>query len=144
MFDYHREMPHLGGIISHGKARSTAEQDQIVPIGSIGPIAYRLLDLKDIVRHDLDGGGFPLALRGEDGGEGIGRLVRSGVLRGRIGDDQNGYLEPSSGIVGLHHGETVGSGICERVERRRGGEVGGLFKGASTFGDSGVSRTLGT
>lgn len=115
-------MPHLGGVISHGKARSTAEQDQIVPIGSIGPIAYRLLDLKDVVRHDLDGGGFPPALRGEDGGEGIGRLVRSGVLRGRIGDDQNGCLEPRSGTVGLHHGEIVGSGICEGVERRRGGE----------------------
>lgn len=138
------EMPHLGGVISDSKARSAAEQDQIVPIGTICPITYGLLDLENVVRHDLDRGDIPLPLRGEDGGEGIGRFVRSGVLRGRIRDDQYGCLESGGGISSLHHGVNCGflGDVCERVERGRG-ERCSVFKRES-LGNSGVSRIFGT
>lgn len=136
-------MPHLGGVISHSKARSAAEQDQIVPIGTICPITHGLLDLEHVVRHDLDRGGIPLPLRGEDGGEGIGRLVRSGVLRDRIRDDQDGCLESGGGVSGLHHREIVGfSGLCERVERR-GGEDAGSLKGSVDMETLGYRESSG-
>lgn len=143
---------YLGGVISDCKAGPAAEQNQVIPIGSIGPVANRLLDVEHVVWNDLDCGGFPLPLRGQDGSKSGGRLVGRGVLRGRVGDDQNGCLEfvhcegwlegKSGGRAGLL---SFGSGVW-----RTAGWVSVTVSlvtvraALAFFTDAGISRKFGT
>lgn len=144
---------YLGGVILDCKAGPAAEQNQVIPIGSIGPVANRLLDVEHVVGNDLNCGGFPLPLRGQDGGKSGGRLVGRGVLRGRVGDDQNGclefvhcagWLEWKSGgkrwsfiiwVRGMAHRR----GFCNRLASDRS-----VLHLAFFTVDAGISRKFGT
>src|SRR3954468_21296855 len=78
---------YLRGVILDCETCASAEQNEVIPIGAISPLADALLDLAHVIRDDPECGGFPLALCSEDGRQSINNLVGCGVRRGCVGDN---------------------------------------------------------